>query len=297
MNGLHKFDMFVPNDLPDLLEYLDSHQTEVLLIANGSDLINRIQRRELTPKVVADLSGLSELNYVKRDKTTIKIGALTTVADLALSPVLDSRYAVFREVAAKFGGPSIRNVATVGGNICAASSSEDLLPVLLVLDAKVHLKSRLGERTLRLDEFLRGKRKTDLKANEILVETTFRELDDDSSCAFEKIGMRNSLIIAFVSSAVYLQLDRKTKLVDEVRIAFNRVAGKIPERATMTEQVLRGKTLSRQLVEETASTLFKELRLSSDFRTTREYRSEVACVLFKRALERCYEKWGGRKLV
>jgi len=294
---LHKFDMFVPNDLPDLLEYLDSHQTGVQLIANGSDLINRIQRRELRPKVFADLSGLSELNYVKREGRTVKIGALTTIADLAASPLLDSRYAVFREVAAKFGAPPIRNVATVGGNICAASSSEDLLPVLLVLDAKVRVKSRTGERILRLDEFLRSKRKIDLKGNEILVETTFQEIDEDSSCAFEKIGMRNSLIIALVSSAVYLKVDRKTGFANEVRIAFNRVAGKIPARARVTEEVLRGKILNSQLIEKAASALHEELRLSSDFRVKEEYRSEVACVLFKRALERCLERLMGRKIV
>ncbi len=295
--SLRKFDMFVPNDLTDLLAYLDSHQMGVQLIANGSDLINRIQRHEITPHVVADLSGLSELNYVKRDWRLVKIGALTTIADLASSPVLDSRYVVFREVAGKFGGPSIRNVATVGGNICAASSSEDLLPVLLVLDANVKLKSRLGERVLRLDEFLKSKRTTDLKSNEIMVETSFQELDEDSSCAFEKIGMRNSLIIAFASSAVYLKLDRKTESVSEVRIAFNRVTGKIPGRARTTEGVLRGKVFDSEIVEEATSTLLNELQLSSDFRVTREYRSEIACVLFKRALERCFERLVGRRVV
>jgi CO/xanthine dehydrogenase FAD-binding subunit len=294
---MRRFDMYVPDDLTSLLEYLDSHQTGVHLIANGSDLINRIQRREVTPKVVVDLSGISELNYVKREGKTIRIGALTTIADLEHSPVIDTRHSVFHEVAAKFGGPAIRNVATVGGNICAASSSEDLLPVLLVLDAKVRVKSKRGERLLPLEEFLRGKRLTDLKPGEILTETLFQELDADTTCAFEKIGMRNSLIIALVSSAVYLRLNRKTKLVDDVRIAFNRVAGKIPERARRSEETLRGKALTPQLIEAMGSVLNEELQLSSDFRASSEYRSQVAYVLFKRALERCYEELVGRKLV
>jgi 2-furoyl-CoA dehydrogenase FAD binding subunit len=293
---LHKFDMFVPEGLTDLLEYLDTHQTGVSLIANGSDLINRIQRRQITPKTIVDLSGLSEMNYVKKEDRTIKIGALTTITDLASSPILDSRYAVFLEVAAKFGGPAIRNVATVGGNICAASSSEDLLPVFLVLNATVRLKSKLGERSLRLDEFLKGKRMTDLRPNEILVEVMFPELSEDSACAFEKIGMRSSLIIAFVSSAVYLKLDKKAGRTVDVRIAFNRVGAKTPERAKLSEEVLRGKSMSTQLVNQAISTLNGELRLSSDFRASGEYRTQVATVLFKRALERCYAKLVGRKL-
>ena len=294
---MRKFDMFVPEDLTDLLEYLNAHQSDVHLIANGSDLINRIQRREISPKLIADLSGLSELNYVRKDGEMVKIGALTTIADLAGSPVLGSRYDVFREVASKFGGPSIRNVATVGGNICAASSSEDLLPVLLVLEAKVRLRSKLGERSLRLDEFLKGKRLTDLKANEILVETSFQDLDEESACAFEKIGMRNSLIIALVSSAVYLKLDRSKRLVKDVRIAFNRVTSKIPDRARAAEKMIQGKILTPQFVEEASEALGSELRLTSDFRAMSEYRHDVDCVLFKRALNRCFERLVGQELV
>jgi aerobic carbon-monoxide dehydrogenase medium subunit len=283
---VRRFDMYVPEDLPDLLHYLNTHQSGSHLIANGSDIINRIQRRQVNAKTLIDLSGLTEFNYVKKTGDLIRIGALTTISDLINSPIIDSRHEVFREVAAKFGGPSIINVATVGGNICAASSSEDLLPVLLVLDAQVRMRSEHGERAMRLEDFLKGKRITDLKPNEIVVETMFKALDDQTACTFEKIGMRNSLIIAFVNSAVYLRLERKTKRVEDVRIAFNRVGGKIPERSKRTEGKLRGRMLNAEAVEDAASALRSELKLSSDFRASGEYRTDVASVLFKRALGR-----------
>jgi CO/xanthine dehydrogenase FAD-binding subunit len=98
--------------------------------------------------------------------------------------------------------------------------------------------------------------------------------------------MRNSLIIAFVNSAVYLRLERKTKRVEDVRIAFNRVGGKIPERSKRAEEKLRGQMLSAQAVEDAAFALRSELKLSSDFRVSGEYRTDVASVLFKRALGR-----------
>ena len=294
---MRRFDMYVPEDLTDLLQYLDSHQTGAHLIANGSDLINRIQRREINPKVLVDLSGLSEFNYVRKEGNTIKIGALTTISDLIASPIMDSSHDVFREVAAKFGGPQIINVATIGGNICAASSSEDLLPVLLVLDAQVRLRSKYGERVLPLQDFLKGKRAKDLKSNEILVEATFQGLDDHCACAFEKVGMRNSLIIAFVNSAVYLKLNEKTRRVDDVRIAFNRVRGKIPERAKRTEEKLHGKLFAKEAVKDAVFSLKDELTLTSDFRVSGEYRTDVASVLFKRALSRCAERLTGEDIV
>lgn len=295
---LRRFDMYVPEDLADTLQYLDDHQSGVQLIANGSDLINRIQRRQLDAKVLVDLSGLREFSYVKREGNAIRIGALTTISDLIASPVIDSRHEVFREVAAKFGGPSITNVATVGGNICAASSSEDLLPVLLVLEAQVRLRSKQGERVVQLEDFLKGKRQIDLKPNEILAETMFQAIDDRSACAFEKLGMRNSLIIAFVNCAVYLEIEKNTKYVGDIRIGFNRIAGKIPGRAKRTEEALRGKVLSEETVRNASTTLMNELKLSTDFRVSAEYRSDVAGVVFKRALDRCSERLlGGKSIV
>jgi len=292
---LRRFDMYVPESLDDLLQYLDEHQTGIHLIANGSDLINRIQRRQLTPRTLVDLSGLSEFNYVRKEGNTIKIGALTTISDLTSSPIIDSRHEVFREVAAKFGGPSITNVATVGGNICAASSSEDLLPVFLVLDAKVKVRSKHGERIVPLEEFLKGKRLTDLKPNEILTEILFEELSKNSACAFEKVGMRNSLIIAFVNSAVHLTLERKRVL--DIRVAFNRVNGKIPQRAKMTEEKLRGASLTEEKIAGAVASLNGELKLSSDFRASGEYRTQVAGVLFRRALSRCAENLLGETII
>ncbi|MFI5449301.1 MAG: FAD binding domain-containing protein [Candidatus Bathyarchaeia archaeon] len=292
---MRRFDMYVPANFDDLLAYINEHpiSNEIHLIANGSDIINRIQRRQLKARTLIDLSGLGELNYVKKENGTIRVGALTTISDLIDSPIIDYRLAVFREVASKFGGPAIRNVATVGGNICAASSSEDLLPVLLVLDAKVRLRSKGNERVIPIEEFLKGKRQTDLKSNEILVETMFEEVGNRSACAFEKIGMRNSLIIALVNCAVYLRVDESSR-IQEARIAFNRITGKIPARAKRTEEQLKGTSVTTNNVSRLESLIRAELRTSPDFRVSAEYRSDVACVLLKRAMDKCIHELEGR---
>ena len=293
---MRRFDMFVPENMADLLGYLDKNQSGVQMIANGTDLINRIQRRQVTARVLADLSGLRELKYVKQHQGTVRIGALTTISELIASPIVTDRYNAFREVAKKFGGPSIVNMATVGGNICSASSSEDLLPVLLVLEAQVLVRSIKGERIIPLADFVKGKRTTAARPNEVLVETRFPELDSSSTCSFEKVGMRNSLIIAFVNCAVYLKLN-VDKRIDEIRIAFNRVAGKIPERAKTTENALRGQKLNEPLLTEVCATLSRELKLTSDYRASQEYRVEVACNLFKRTVNNCVRKLSGETMI
>ena len=294
---MRRFDMFVPENMADLLGYLDKNQSGVQMIANGTDLINRIQRRQVTARVLVDLSGLHELKYVKRDQGTVRIGALTTISELIASPIITERYGAFREVASKFGGPSIINMATVGGNICSASSSEDLLPVLLVLEAQVLVRSIKGDRIIPLADFVKGKRTTAATPNEVLVETRFPELPPASTCSFEKVGMRNSLIIAFVNCAVYIKLNLENKRIGEIRIAFNRVAGKIPERAKTTENSLRGQKPNEQLITGACDTLRHELKLTSDSRASEEYRVEVACSLFKRALNNCMRKLSGATII
>ena len=294
---MRRFDMYVPENLNQLLGYLDDHQSGVQLVANGSDLINRMQRKQVEARVLVDLSGLSEFSYVRKENGTIRIGALTTIQELISSTILGERYDVFRDVASIFGGPAIVNVATVGGNICAASSSEDLIPALLVLDAKVKLISKKGERIINLEDFLIGKRQTAILPNEILVETMFSELDDQSTCAFEKIGMRNSLVIAFLNCSVFLKLSKETRRIEEIKIAMNRVTGKIPGRAKKTEAELKGQTLTKTNVENAVTTLISELRLTSDFRASEKYRKEVAPVMFKRTLIKCSERLGGELCV
>lgn len=288
--------MYVPEDLEDLLKYLDTNGKESHLIANGTDLINRIQRKQVRAKLLADISGLRTLSYVRKESGMIKIGALTTISELISSPIISARYDFFREVAAKFGGPSIINMATVGGNICSASSSEDLLPVLLVLNAEVKLRSAHEDRIMPIEEFVTGKRTTALKPNEMVVETMFPELEPNSTCSFDKIGMRNSLIIAFVNVAVYLRM-AGTGHVEDVRVAFNRVAGKIPQRARETEQRLRANRLTQESIEEASQTLKEELKLTSDFRASEEYRMDVANSLFGRVLNRCAEKLGRETII
>jgi CO/xanthine dehydrogenase FAD-binding subunit len=288
--------MYVPEDQANLLQYLDKNQTGIHLIANGSDLINRIHRREVEPKNLVDLSGLTELSYVKRESGVIKIGAMTTVSELVASPILDSRYEAFREVGNMFGGPSIVNVATVGGNICSASSSEDLLPLFLALDAEVRVRSAKGDRVVRVEDFVKGKRIIDLRPNEIVVEVMFPEMDEGARCAFEKVGMRNSLITAFVNCAASLKL-AKTRQIKDIRLGFNRVSGKIPARARKTEEQMRNQKLDEKCLAAAKATLRNELHLSSDFRASEEYRVETACAIFKRAVTRCAEELGEKILV
>ncbi len=229
------------------------------------------------------------MRYIRRDEGRIKIGALTTVTDLEEQRGSSAWPRVLDHAVAKFGSPNIRSVATVGGNICGAASSEDLIPVFLALDAKVKAIQRNGARELTLQDFLVAKRKTALDPDEILAEISFPEPGPRAASSFQKLGMRNTLIIAVVSVAAFLETDDTSSKIVSARIALNRLKGRIPERAESVEKGLLNQRLGEQAIETAAEMLGKDLALTSDTRASAEYRREAAKVLLRRALAECEE--------
>ena len=284
----------MPLDLDDALNHLEENASDALPIAGATDLLPRIKRKQVSVRNLVDLSGLQELRYIKQEGGTVRIGALTTIADLEAQRNDSVWGRLLTDVAGRFGSPNIRSVATVGGNICAASSSEDLIPVFLVLDAKVKAIRRTGTREMPLQEFLVAKRKTTLHPDEILAEVSFPEPSARSACSFQKLGMRNILIIALVSVAVFLEMDEKDSKIKCARVAFNRLRGKIPQRAENVEKEIVGKELSGQTIESAVDRLGDELALTSDLRASAQYRQEAVKVLLRRALTDCQQKILGK---
>ena len=236
-----------------------------------------------------DLSGLAELRYVKREDGEIKIGALTTIADLEKQVGSSAWGKSLNDVITKFGSPNIRSIATIGGNICAASSSEDLIPVFLALDARVKILGKNGTREMALREFLVAKRKTALHADEILAEVSFPEPSARAACSFQKLGMRNILIIALVSVAAFVETDDSRSAIIQARVALNRFRSKIPQRTESVEKELLGQKLHDETIGSAVDRLGEELALTSDYRASAEYRTEAVKVLLRRALVDCQQ--------
>lgn len=262
-----------------------SQNPDAAIIANGTDLMPRIREEGLKVQKMLDISALDkELSYISTDGNLIKIGSMTTVSDIQSSDVFRGSLNAFYEVASKFGGPQIRNRATIGGNVCAASSSEDFIPLLMALDASVVLQSVNGKRTVKLESFITGKRSIARRNDEILVEIQFNKPGEDYRSGFEKIGRRNILIINLVNMAMVISA--KYGIINDVKIALNRTSGKVPARARLTERYLAGKEISESTIAEAKEKLGQELKLTSDFRASADYRVNLSKVTLGKLLKR-----------
>jgi CO/xanthine dehydrogenase FAD-binding subunit len=160
----------------------------------------------------------------------------------------------------------------------------------LVLDAKVKTIRRNGTREIPLQEFIVAKRRTTLGGDEILAEVSFQEPGCRSACSFQKLGMRDILIIALVSIAAFLELHDRDSKIKTARIALNRLEAKIPQRAENVEKEIVGRELNDLTIASAVDRLGDGLALTSDFRASAEYREEAVRVLLRRALVDCQQR-------
>src|SRR3974390_3557216 len=169
LRRLPRFEYLAPRTIAEACGLLAAHHDRAELLAGGTDLLMQMRRRETTPAYLIGLKGVTELSGVReRDDGSVFVGAMSTLHTILSSPVMRSHYDVLAKAAAGIGGPELRNVATVGGNIAGALPCADLPPALMTLGAKVKLRSRNGERIVPVDELYPEFGRTVAQADELL---------------------------------------------------------------------------------------------------------------------------------
>ena len=237
----------------------------------------------LSPEILISLKKLEDLKKI--DYVTGKgvvIGARATHNDLVNSSILNNKYLSVSEAAHHMASNQIRNIGTVGGNLCNAVPSADLPPILIALGATIKLVGTNGERTLLLEDLFTGPMKTVIAHNEILTEIV---IPDQSSTGsnYIKFGLRKSGALAVVGIAVAVTINGET--ITEAKITIG-AAAPTPMRAKEAEKFLRGKVISDKLIAEAGVIASNESKPISDIRGSAEYRRDLVRVFTKRALHK-----------
>jgi len=234
---LPRFKYLRPKSFEEALELLDKYGEQAKLLAGGTDLIVKMKDDVVKPKYVIDLSRLEELKFISKEDGVIKIGALTTLREIETSPIIRENVHVLSDAVEKMASWQIRNLGTIGGNLCNASPAADTAPPLLVLEAELKLTSSEGERTVPIDQFFTGPGETILKNNELLTEIQIPIMSNHAGTAFLKLGRRFAHTLSIVSVATLVVVE--DDVFKDVRIALGSVAP-TPVRAKKTEDRFRG---------------------------------------------------------
>jgi carbon-monoxide dehydrogenase medium subunit len=243
----------------------------------------------LRPGLVVDLSGIARIRQIQSSHGGLRIGAAVTARELELHPALGGAYRAIAESAALVGSIQVRNLATVGGNLCNAAPSADMAPPLLALEAQAVIAGPRGERRVPIAELFTGVRKTVLAPNELLVELIVPPPGPRSGGQYLRHTPRRELDIAVVGVASQLTLDGGRCV--KARIALASVAP-TPLRAPAAERALEGQAVTPEALARAAALAVEAAKPISDQRGSAEFRRHLVRVLTARTLTTAHQRAG-----
>jgi xanthine dehydrogenase FAD-binding subunit len=263
-----------PTTIDDLFEQTQRY-SNAHLMAGGTDLLVAQRHGSQERQSIIALERISELSLIDElPDTSVSMGAAVTFGSIVRNPLLKERYPLLTQAASTVGGPAIRNMASIGGNIVTASPAADSLPALYLLDARFELRSAIGNRQVPIADFITGPRRTMLQPGEVITRIILPPPQPWTIQRFEKVGRRKSLAIAVASLAAMLRLaDDGT--VAEARFAWGSV-GPTVVRCPAAEALLKGQPLSEAVLTEAAALVQDAVSPIDDIRASADYRRSVA---------------------
>ncbi len=268
----------------DVIDLLDSYGTRALVIAGGTDLVLKMKVRKSAPEHIISLRGVPGLNEIKSDNGELRIGAMVRHREINHSRPIRERFSLLADAADNLGSVQIRNLATIGGNICNAAPCADTAGPLLALDAVLLVEGPNGERNISIKNFFLGPGETALTGNEVLKEIIIPELPPGACSRYIKYTRRKAMDLPLLGVGLVLVPDDSGKVCREVRISLT-LCAPVPIRATVTEEYLIGKTLDSEVWKEAGNLAVGESSPRTSFRTTAVYRKKIISALLPRAAD------------
>ena len=285
---MRRFELAVPGSVDECLQILAKRGPDTKVVAGGTDLLPQLKNGVLKPGWVVDLSAVAELRTISdAPDGGLRIGASVTARELELDARVRSRFAALAESAAMVGSVQVRNLATLGGNLCNAAPSADMAPPLLALDAEAVIAGPSGQRRVSMASFFLGVRRTVLAPGELLLEIVIPAQGAQSGGNYLRHTPRRELDIAVVGVASQVTLTGGK--CTTARIALAAVAP-VPLRATDAEQALVGQPLTPQQIERAAELASGAARPIDDHRGSIEFRNHLVRVLTRRTLTTALER-------
>jgi len=285
-----RFEYLEAASVKEAVSLIAKYNGRAKVIAGGTDLIVQVRRGMIKPEYVINIGKINGLDFINYDKEGLKIGALTTVRSLEKSEKLKKNHLVISEAAGQLASIGVRNIATVGGNLCNASPSADMAPSLIGLGAEVKIAGPKRTRKVLLEDFFKGPGITVLGNGEMLVEIQVPKIPPKTGAAYLKYGIRGSIDLAIVGVAAVITLGKRGEC-QEAKIVLGAVAP-TPMRARKAEEILKGKKIDQELIQKSGEIASEETRPISDVRATAEYRKEMVKVFTGSALKEALARTG-----
>ncbi|MBU0755509.1 MAG: FAD binding domain-containing protein [Planctomycetes bacterium] len=284
---IKELEYHAPESLAQASVLLNSLGSDVRVIAGGTDVLADLKLGLITTGNLVSLASIDELKKIEMKKDGLWIGAMTTPNRIAASEIIQDAFTALADAGASMAGNQIRNLATLGGNICNAVPSADLPPSLLAAEAELLLATHNGERRLPVADFFLGPRKTAIRVGEILAAVFVPAMPKGTGTAYKKFQLRGASALAVVGAAARLTI--KGGRIEKARIAIG-AAAPTPMLCKEAGRSLEGKAPTDKNFEEAGRLAAKEVKPISDLRGSEEYRRDLTGVMTVRALKSALER-------
>ena len=319
--SLAPFQLLRPRTLPDALGMLQEHSGSIRVLAGGTDLLPSMRQKLFEPKYVLDLRRLDELNGIRETEQGIEIGAVTTLHEIEHSELLRERYPVLVEAAQTVASPVLRNMGTIGGNICLdtrclwynqslawrkscgfcikkdgdlchvapggtkcwAAFSGDTPAALLCLNAEIEIASASATRRIPLYDFYTGEGDSyrKLQSDELVTRVILPRASAGYRGLYRKLRIRGS--IDYPLAGVAVAMKRSNGHVEDLRIAITAV-NPAPLLVKGIDAMTSGRAMTQTIAESVAELAARTAKPLTTSALTPEYRREMIRVFTKRAL-------------
>lgn len=280
-------------DIEDAINALEADPAAVV-ISGGSDVLIKIREGKLAGCSLVSIHGIKELKGITRTEDgAIRIRPATTFSEIANHPIIQAHIPVLAEAVDQVGGPQIRNIGTIGGNVCNGVTSADSASTLFALNAALTLTGRTGERTVPITEFYTGPGRTVREHSELLTMITItKENYEGYQGNYIKYAQRNAMDIATLGCSVVVKLTESKTEIADLRIAFG-VAAPTPIRCRNAEELIKGRPITPELIQEFGKAVLAEVSPRDSWRASKALRLQIIETNSKRALARAITRCGG----
>lgn len=258
------------------------------IMAGGTDILVAMRDRKLLPEQIVDIKRVPNLNEIEiTENGALKIGALAKLQDIAMNEGVKANFKAVADAAHYVASTQVRSKGTMAGNVVNASPSADTPPILLALNAEMKtFNAKTGERTIPMNEFYTGFRKTALNPGDIVTGFEIPALGAGEGAAYYKHSVRKAMDLAIVGVAAWVKMDGN--VITDCRITLGAVDITVI-RAYEAENILKGKEFSEELLKEASVAAMECCHPISDVRASAEYRQDMIRVFTKRAVKSAME--------
>jgi len=290
---LREFEYYRPTSIEEAMEIKRDHSNHPAhYIAGGTDvLVNLRQNPDASPSVLISLKNIPDATGIRLENGSLRISTFTTIRQLEKSDVVKERFTALHDAASQLGSVQVRNVATLGGNLCSSLPSADTAAPLLVMEAEAVIATRSSSKKVPLAEFFTGPGKNVLEDEELLLAVEIPEPSDDVYTSYVKHGRRRAMEIALAGAAVKLKLDQKKSTCEDIKLALS-TSAPTPLISLRAQEYLIGKELTPANIEQAGLEALKDASPRDSYRTTAEYRRLVIPVLVKKAIMKAMQRGG-----